>query len=84
MRGAMHGTQSDYAQNALSALQHLTHVLAGGKHKETEMSCIPTHPIVAEDPLSYFMPNPNRVTKTAPPLPQPTALEQMYGYYTVE
>ena len=45
------------------------------------MACIPARPIIAEDPLAYFVPIVARPVWPAPPLPVLSALDQMYGYY---
>lgn len=74
--------QCVYAKASLSAAQQLPHLCVREEYKETIMALIPPRPILAEDPLTYFvplMPVLPRRQRVAPPL---SALEQMYGYYT--
>ncbi len=48
------------------------------------MTCIPPRPILAEDPLAYFVPLAARPAYPLRPLGPISAIEQMYAYYTAE
>ena len=71
-----------YAQASLSATQHLPQMCVREDYKETIMALIPPRPILAEDPLTYFVPLVPPAPRRQRVAPPQSALEQMYGYYT--
>jgi len=77
-------THGAYSAAPLSAVQHKPHIQHGERNKDFIMAYIPTKPILADDPLAYFVAlavPPARTERVVQVTPALRALDQMFGFY---